>query len=203
MPQPSPLDSPTEAELSSPCGLQEMPSAGCCPAGGCGKCPLLFSMQPEPNPSRALCRRLGTSSRGAGGWQWPCSAGGAQCGLCAAFPAAVGGGTPWGQPQGPWEWGGTEQSHSRNVPPPLIQGLSPFVALVMPSPSLGVFQGLHPRCLGLVFPASHRTQRFWASPSPLSPAGASCPEQVSLCAWWGRSSPILPLGISFGRTANP
>lgn len=103
------------------------------------------------------------------------------------------------QPQCPQERGGTEQSHNGSVPPRLIQGLSPLVALAKPSPSLGVPQGLHPTCLDLVFPCLPQDSAFLA----MSISLLSCPEvlvpslpfalgQVSLCASWGRSSPSSP-----------
>lgn len=83
------------------------------------------------------------------------------------FPSAVGGGTPWVQPQGPWEQGGTEQSHSGSVPPlPPHPKLSPFCGPGNAQALPGDFQGLHLTCLDLVFPGL--PQDFWPSPSPLS-----------------------------------
>lgn len=86
----------------------------------------------------------------------------------------------------------------------LIQapGLSPFVALAMPSASLGTFQGLHPTCLGPVFPCLPQGSVLLAiSISPRSshtcqevlvPSLPFAPGQVSPCALWGRSSPSSP-----------
>lgn len=128
----------------------------------------------------------------------PTVLGGAQCGPCAALPAAVGGGTPWVQPQCPQERGETEQSHNESVPPCLIQGLPPFVAQPLPRGFPGPSSHMPGPCFSLP-PTGFSALGHLHLPSilPHLPGGpgaftALCPGARFPLCFLGQEQPILP-----------
>lgn len=141
---------------------------------------------------RQRCRRMAVTLQGWGSTAWP---------LCC-FPRE--GEHPGCSLRVPARGLGQGRAMT-GVSHPLIQGLLPSVALARPNPSLGVFQSLHPRCLGLVFPCLPQDsallaismlpqspdpcQRCWCLHCLLPRAGFPvCPV--------GQDQPVLPLGPS-------